>query len=424
MNKISKILSILFIVTGIIFLNGCVKDTFDAPAEENPTVDFSANMTIAQLNQYYLDSMPSGLGKINSDIIIQGIVVGNDQTGNIYKTLYLQDATAGIQIAIDQSDMYTKYRLGQRLFIKCKDLYLGNYGGVTQIGYLYGTSIGRIPSALVSLHLFNDSLPGPAPTPTVVNLPLTSAEISTLVRIDNVIFASDAVGQPFSLPTGTTDRIFSDLNGNKIALRTSNYATFAGKLVPGNMGSIVGIYSVYNGSPQFYIRDTTDLINFTQISPIFLDESFSTDMGVFTAYSVTGAEVWEITSYGATITGWNGTSNNANEDWLISSSLNLDNYTDEILTFETTMNYGTAGDGSLKLFYSTNYTSGAPSTGSWTEITGFTLSAGGWVTTSTGNINLSAIIGSNVHIALKYVSTTSNSATWEITNMLGMGTPN
>ena len=157
---------------------------------------------------------------------------------------------------------------------------------------------------------------------------------------------------------------------------------------------------------------------------MFLSEPLTSTFGSFAPYSVTGTQAWAITSYGATMTGYSGGTNYINEDWLISSSFDLTNLTNPNLSFTSIMNYGAAGDGSLRLYYSNDYVSGAPSTGAWTELTGFALSAGGWATTASGNINLSAAIGSNVHIAFKYTSSASSAPTWEITNVLGKGTPN
>jgi hypothetical protein len=424
MNKISRILTGICALAAIALMSSCVKEKFDAPPENIPSAGLTANTTVAELYQYYTDSIPSGLGIINQDIIIKGIVVGTDESGNIYKTLYIQDNTAGLQISIDMTDIYTTYRLGQTVYIKCQGLYLGIYSGVMQLGYLYGSSIGRIPAALVSDHFFPDGKPGDAPVPQLFPIAgLTGSQISTLVRIDSVIFLQ--VGMPFSTPYFTTDRIVQDKNGSKIAVRTSNYANFAGKPVPSGYGSIVGILGGVNtdGYYEFFIRDMNDLIGFGGIHPLFFSEPFTTTFGSFTPYSVSGTEAWAITSYGATMSGYTS-GNHANVDWLISPSFNPSNYTNPTLSFESTMNYGTAGDGSLKLMYSTDYTSGDPSTASWTEITGITLSAGGWVTTSTGNIDLSVISGTNAHIALKYISTTSSAPTWEITNIIGQGTPN
>lgn len=424
MNKIRRILTGLCILTAIVFMTGCIKEKFDAPTENIPSAGLQETHTIAELYQYYADSIPSGLGVINQDIIIKGVVVGTDESGNIYKTIYVEDATAGLQISIDMTDIYTTYRLGQTVYIKCQGLYLGTYNGVMQLGYLYDNGIGRIPAALVPSHFFLDGKPGDDPAPIVLPIAgLTGSQISELVRIDSVFFLQ--VGMPFSTPYFTTDRAVQNRTGGQIVVRTSNYANFAGRLTPSGYGSVVGILGGVNslGYFEFFLRDTTDLIGFGGIHPIFFSEPFTSTFGSFTPYSVSGAEAWAITTYGATMSGYNS-GYFANEDWLISPAFNINNYTNPTLSFTSTMNYGTAGDGSLKLFYSTDYVSGAPSTGNWTEISGITLSPGSWTDTPSGNIDLSAISGTNVHIALKYVSTTSNCATWEITNILGKGTPN
>jgi hypothetical protein len=430
MNKISKILTLLFFLTGIIFLNSCVKEKFDAPPNTAPTVDFSANKTIAVINQLsdsFANLIPPALpfGIINQDIIIEGVVVGNDESGNIYKNLYIEDASGGIDIALDAPGLYTTYRVGQKILVKCKGLYIGNYGGTPELGYLYNGTIGRIPNIFIKDHLFLDGFPGNLPVPTVTTIPgFTATALSSLIRLDSVYFIADAI-QVFADPNVTaTSHTIKDQYGGSLVIRTSNYANFAGKLVPSGYGSVIGILSSYNNTYQLTLRDTNDLIGFGGAPPIFLSESFTTSFGSFTPYNISGTEAWAITTYGATMSGYTG-GNHANEDWLISSSFNLNNYTTKILTFQSAMHYGTAGDGSLKLYYSTDYTSGLPSTANWTELTIPTLPDGSsWTAVFSGNIDLSVISGTNVHIAFKYTSTTSSAATWEITNVLGKGTPN
>jgi hypothetical protein len=423
MNKISRILTGICALAAIAFMSSCVKEKFDAPPENIPSAGLTANTTIAGLYQYYTDSIPSGLGIINQDIIIKGVVVGTDESGNIYKTFYIQDNTAGLQISVDMTDIYTTYRLGQTVYVKCQGLYLGVYNGVMQLGYLYGSSIGRMPAALVPEHIFADGKPAEAPVPSLFTIAgLTSSQISTLVRIDSVYFTN--VSSPCATAYYITDREVLDKNSLPITVVTSNYANFAGKPIPSGYGSIVGILGgVGTYGSEFYIRDFNDLIGFGGTHPLFFYEPLTSTFGSFSPFNVTGTEEWAITSYGATMSGYtNG--NHANEDWLISPSFNLNGISNPVLSFTSTMNYGSAGDGSLKLFYSTNYVSGAPSTGSWTEIPGITLSPGSWTDTPSGNIDLSMISGSNVHIALKYVSTTSSAPTWEIVDIMGKGTPN
>jgi hypothetical protein len=430
MNHINRLFQAIFVLIIIAVNSSCVKEKFDAPPEITPSAGLTANMTIAQLYQFYTDSIPfvctTQFGLIKKDIIIKGTVIGNDVSGNIYKTFYIDDGTAGLQVSVDMSDLYTTYRLGQEVYIKCKDLYLGTYSGVLQLGYIYNNAIGRMPAVMIPSHIFSDGKPGAAPVPQTSTIAgLTAATISRLVRLDSVYFDINAVGKPFSDHYAATNRILLNKNGSQLIVYTSNYANFAGQPVPNGYGSIVGILGGLSttGTYQIYLRDNNDLINFQGVGPQFLSAPFSVNFGGFTPYNVSGAEVWAITTYGATMSGYSGV-DNANEDWLISPSFNLNNYTNEILKFDNTMNYGSSGDGSLKLYYSTNYISGAPATATWTEITGFALSTGSWSTVSSGNIDMSAYNGTNVHIAFKYISTTSSAPTWEIKNLIGTGTPN
>jgi len=69
------------------------------------------------------------------------------------------------------------------------------------------------------------------------------------------------------------------------------------------------------------------------------------------------------------------------------------------------------------LWVSTGYTSGAPSTATWTQVTIPTYPGGAdWTFVSSGNISLPASVlgNSNCRFAFKYLSTASESSTWEI----------
>jgi hypothetical protein len=260
MNKIHSIIATLLFITGITFLNGCVKGDFDEPPINVPTVDFSSNMTIAGLKQYFVDSMNSTFGPITKDIIIQGKVVSSDETGNIYKKIYLQDTTGGLDIELDSKTLFSTYKLGQRLYIKCKGMYITNYHGVIEIGANYNGSVGRLSSTEFGTYLFKDSFPGNPPTPEIVTIPQFATNlICTLVEIDSVHFLSTDVGLLFSESASTTNRTLQDASGNAFLLRTSNYATFRTDSIPGGTGCIKGILGYYDGDWQLYIRDMNDL---------------------------------------------------------------------------------------------------------------------------------------------------------------------
>lgn len=160
----------------------------------------------------------------------------------------------------------------------------------------------------------------------------------------------------------------------------------------------------------------------TPYAPTFIVyDSFKDSLGSFTQYSVTGAQVWAASSYSGTtyaqMSGYSGGSYIANEDWLISKAINFDLYKNESLSFNSATKYGNVGDGSLKVYTSTDYTgTGDPHLATWVEITPSTLSTGGFVW-STSVIDLTGLTGSNVHIAFKYLCGTSAVPTWELTKI-------
>lgn len=411
----------------LLLQTGCVKDKFEVPDQNVPNAGLTANMTIAHLKSAYSGALDSIGETIPGDTIlhpvIQGIISATDESGNIYKTLYIQDNTGGIQIAVDRTSLYTTFRIGQKILVKLSGLYLGNYGGVIQIGYIYGVapdpaSIGRIPNILIDQHIFRDGLPGTAPVPlerTVTSL--SGNDMNMLVVLRKVHFAE--VGSVFAEPQTTINRTILDSAGNQIILRNSGYANFRADLLPKGEGDIVGIFSAYNGTNQLYIRDLNDIQNWNSSITYptnVINESFTTSLGSFTQYSVLGSQVWTFSNYGAKMSGYEAGGYYANEDWLISPSINFDNYTLETLSFISSMNYGVAGDGSLKVYTSTNYSgTGDPNLATWTEITPLTLSSGSWTDTPSGDIDLSGINGTNVHFAFKYSCTTTGVPTWEIT---------
>ncbi|MDD3877718.1 MAG: DUF5689 domain-containing protein [Bacteroidales bacterium] len=426
MNSLNKILTGFSLVALVAFMGSCVKDKFDPPVEKIPTVDFVANTNIADLRAIH--TATGVLDTLNTDIIIQGIVVATDESGNYYKTIVIQDTTGGIEILIDQTDIYTSFRLGQKVFIKCKGLYLGDYGGNIQLGYNYNGAIGRIPSVFVKNHLFPHELPGAVPAPKIITIPtIAFSNIATLVQFDSVYFPE--AGYIFATTDASaTNRIINDAFQNQLTLRTSMYANFAGSTIPSGYGSVRGILSTFNGAYQFLIRDKNDLIGFSSsIQTIILDETFASGIGGFTTFNTLGAQVWtHDASYTCMkMSGYSGSSQN-NEDWLISPSINLSQNDSVYLTFDHAINYGTANiSTNHTVWVSKDYTSGDPSLATWTQLTVPTYPAGNnWTFLNSGTVDFASSVWGqpNVHVAFKYLSTTSGSSTWEVKNIKIKGT--
>lgn len=412
-----------FCMVIISFLFSCKKEIEDIPVSV-PSVNFSGDTSLKYITIKNLQMMMTsgGYDSINDNVYIKGVIIANDESGNFYKTFYIQDESAGMEVKVNMLSSYTTFKVGQRVYIKCKGLHLGIYGGVKQLGFFSGQTFAGLPINMVPNHVFLDSLPGPKPEPKVLKLNETSQfdnYIGKLVRFENVHFTSPF--QYYVRPGDeTTNRIFTDSTETSImTLRTSKYANaIAIAKIPKGVGSITGILSKYKTDYQFYIRDLNDVKMDTSVimDISFFEESFASTLGKFNEYSVIGAQKWEIDpSYKCVkISGYQNSAYYANEDWLITPAISLSSNSEVKMSFQSAMKYGVAGDGSLKVFYSTDYIgSGNPNSATWSQINNIPLSTGNFAWVPTGDIKLPLING-NVYIAFKYVCSTNNVPTWEI----------
>ncbi len=157
----------------------------------------------------------------------------------------------------------------------------------------------------------------------------------------------------------------------------------------------------------------------------YLNETFATDLGLFTTQETVGNYPWAFAkNYGAKASGYaNGASQDA-ESWLISPAMNLTGETKASIAFDYVINKGDANAAATnhKLLITNNYT-GNVTTTEWTEVEYGAVNNGNWTFNNTGNIALpeSMMDKPAVVIAFKYVSTTENSSTWEIKNVVVSG---
>lgn len=101
--------------------------------DPKPEVDMDdqVNCTIKELKALY-DGKPVD---IYDSLVIKGQVISTDQSGNLYRSLYIQDSTGAIELKIARSSLYNDYKQGQWLYVRCEDLTVGAYGGMIQLGY-------------------------------------------------------------------------------------------------------------------------------------------------------------------------------------------------------------------------------------------------------------------------------------------------
>lgn len=278
------------LLSGIILaaavLTSCQKE-YDAPPLTEPEyTGTAANITIDKLKSLYQNITDPAL--IDVDYVVKAVVIGNDISGNIYKQIYIQDETGGINMGVDQNSIYTEYRVGQEVYVQLKGLYMVMYGDQLQIGY-DKTQANRISWEIFNYRVFKNGWPrADKARPATISLSqLEQSRVNTLVKLENVYFA-DGGKLPFSAPDATTNRILKDGDGNSIIVRNSNYANFAATLLPEGAGTVTGVLSKFRSDWQLLLRTADDCQNFGQPIPgpatpaqsdvkTYFSETFGTD---------------------------------------------------------------------------------------------------------------------------------------------------
>ena len=265
MKQLSSKLSILFIFSAIILTINSCKKTFDAPpAPSDPNL--TVTNTIKELKAMH--TVAGSLDMINSDMIIAGTVIANDKSGNLYKTIYIQDATGSIQLSLDASGLFNSYPVGRKVYVKCKGLCVSDYNNMIQLGVKATVSgvpsFQAIASNLIGQYVVGGSVNNAVPIKTVTLADLKTnmqdSLLGTLIRLENFEFSDTS--KTFADTSSYKNDANLDIrncDGGSIIIRTSGYANFAGVKAPGGNGSVVALYTVFRTTRQLILRDTSDL---------------------------------------------------------------------------------------------------------------------------------------------------------------------
>ena len=255
MKKALSFITVLFMLATV---SSCVKEQYDAPPTGGKDPDVTVNTTIRELKALYTGTTPV---KITDSLVIMGVVSGDDRSGNLYKQIVIQDSTGGISIRIDGNSLYTEYPVGRRLFIKCQGLYLGDYGGLIQLGASDGVDVIEIPLASTDRSILK-GIYGLTVTPTPVSInQLGPAYQNMLVELNDVEFATADANKTYAdgVNKVSQNRTLKDCSGGTLIVRTSGYASFANAKTPAGKGKFIGIYTEYNTDGQMLVRDPADL---------------------------------------------------------------------------------------------------------------------------------------------------------------------
>ena len=268
--KTIKYLSILVLS---LIATSCMND-FDTPLFSEPPFGNNeigeANTTIAQLKERFAATIESGVEEITDDIIIEGVVVANDESGNIYKQFIINDSTGAIIIGVNDVGLYAMVPKGQRVRIDCKGLHIGGYRKLAQIGALYNGEVGRMSKYVYSKHVRLIGIPDttqPEIQPTVIDDSFfTDANLKTLpkyVKLEKATI-SDANGSEIwaaeeKVAFSNTVKHNLAVGSKKVILLASTYADFANEVMPQGELNLTGVLTRYNDDYQFLISHTTDV---------------------------------------------------------------------------------------------------------------------------------------------------------------------
>lgn len=409
MKKITIILTVIAAI-----LTGCNLEPDVAPM---PSFVGEANTTIAELlamhtigSEDSFDSIPVG-----SNIIICGYVTTSDEWGNNYKYLNIEDETGGIQIKIDNKALYHKYRIGQKLYVKCDGLVLGDYRKLPQLGLWANGSMQPIPSFKTYLYLFPDGSPMGAPNPIVMtSIPAANDIPSTMynrrVILEGATFVEGGMAT-FSDPGASTSHDIKMADGSTITMRTSNYATFAGETLPVGTGEITGILTRYNNYVQIVINSPDDLVGFTV--PMERQTIFSVNYAnAFNEgwFQTGNGNPWEIL-INSNFSGFVNNPTDGQDNWLISPAIDLSNVESPELSFTHRAPQG-FNNAKMKVYYTPSYTGNVNST-LWIELP---LSAADGVTTSV-NECISLPEGARTPGFRMLFRRTENASSWYLSNI-------
>ena len=447
--KISlKSLFAVFVLGAMVVVSSCRKDEFDSPPTGGQDPNVVVNMTIKGLKDLYRDTIinDNAIVKITQDWNISGTVTADDKSGNFYKTIVIDDGTAGISIRIDRSEYWRQFPIGRRIFVRLKGLVIGDYAELIQIGGFADLTdptkpaVAPIPFTLINNYI----LPGVSSLP-VIPIPVTMGDLlanfdayqNRLIKLDGVEFKDNDTSKTWADPvTQLSGEVYlQDCNSSdEIMVRSSGYSSFASKPVPNNNGSLVAVFTVFTSTAQLVIRDTYDAVmNGVRcdggppppgggINETFSSQTTNTDISLPGWYNIgpVGNRLWRAGVFnGDTYAQASafGSGLPAMESWLITPAFDL--ATLDTLSFRS--EWGFFVHNGLTVWISTNFNGTNLATANWVQLT-CTLAVqatGQYVWVPTGDVPLTTFSGSAAHIGFKYVGDgTTNTTTWRIDDVV------
>lgn len=259
-------------------LAACMDKDWEAPQFDEPLYGNNSIMkeegdkviTIGELKEKYsslINASTDGVKEITDDWQLQVVVNGNDEGGNLYKQISVQDPTGAIIVGINGSNLYPYMPVGQQLLINLKGLHIGGYRKQAQIGALYnGRSIGRMDTDVWEQHvrlLKEGEIEAKVDTVDFDENADKFILSGRIVKLSGVTISGEGTqvlapdDGSVALSSNCANRL---INGNpSLVLRTSSYSKFANRAIPKGKADVYGVCTRYNNTWQILMRTESDL---------------------------------------------------------------------------------------------------------------------------------------------------------------------
>lgn len=421
----------------VMTFGSCTKEEFDVPKLTCNQPDLMVNRTVEEVRA----STSSIVTQYTYDDIIEAYVVSSDEAGNFFKMISFQTlATAttpamGFSVPVDASNTYIDFRLGNKVYIKMKNLYTDIYFGGMRIGSIYVNTyneggVGRIsPNDYKKVLNASCTMVSEELLVHPISIPdlLQDANINTLVELSDVQFTKDAIGRHYYEESndigGGTNWSLIDKLGNQVLFRTSSFADFADKIVPEGSGKIRGVLTKFGSDYQLLVRSEKDVMFTGTATAPFFAENFQNvetntklNLPGWANLVQKGTKFWLGTLYagnGYAEFNTTGTKVASNIAWLISPKIDMDLHTKEVLTFRSAQHHLDVDSplNSLEVYVSKNFDGLNIDKATWIPLKVILpKQATPWYQfVGSGGVDLSSYTG-KINVAFKYTGSGKNLA--------------
>lgn len=462
MKNITKFFTVVAIIA---LATACVSDDdYGVPQAESglPAVVPGTIVELATVTNRLIQRGTPTLKFEGTNEYVAAYVISNDEGGNWFKELIVQDKTEnptiGLNIQIDVNPLFTTYEFGRKVYIKLDGLTVGTKNGVYTLGI--GDNMDRIQESLRDTFIIRENV-----VETIVPKEIDFAQFSnalenTWVKVSNVQFIAEDLGKTFAAEA--TDRFDGERKikscasafGADANLWTSTFSDFKSLRLPEGRGSISAIltrdffdaaYVLYVNTPEDIVFDNPARCDALPVvcglatAPgpnTLLFENFETQSTGSNAmpagwinFQEAGTQTWRVytatgtnASLGKSVNVGSFRSGDASTvAWLITPRINFDAQSGEVFSFETSNSFA---DGStMQVLFSSDWdgTSAGVASATWQPLGNATIvqdteNFGNWV--FSGNVKLDCVTGTGA-VAFRYQGSgdAATDGTYELDNI-------